>query len=230
MPTPDRRPRGQHRRARQGRRAPAEGSLLQRIQIMMKDWRQARQERAAGAAKPSASRSSANARGNWLDKSPLPRRHTLGLLILLPLWLILLAWQPSDELPATAAAPSGSLEVPLAMPVQAARTSDGQPQKPVKPVEQLPAGWQWLDHEIGGGETLFAVFRKYQLPGAELSRLVAIEGPDRPLTRLQSGKTVNILLDNNRRIQRVEIRSHDEPIYRYVRENEGFAQKEIPAS
>jgi cell envelope opacity-associated protein A len=94
-----------------------------------------------------------------------------------------------------------------------------------KPVEEKVNG-SWLQHEVQAGETLYSIFRKFELPGAELSRLIAIEGPDRPLTRLQSGKSVFILVDDSRRIQRVEIRSFGQVSYRYDRQGEGFALKE----
>ncbi|MHA6999993.1 LysM-like peptidoglycan-binding domain-containing protein [Aeromonas schubertii] len=226
MPTPDRRPRGQHRRARAGRQP--DSNLLQRVQLKIQEWKEARANAGArtDAARPKRSAGD-DGKKHLIVTGRLPRRHTIALALLVPLWLLLLAWQPSDELPAQNA-PSGSLAVPIAVPVQAQQTASGQPIQPKpKAVEKLPAGWNWLTHEVDAGETLFAVFRKFQLPGAELSRLVAIEGPDRPLTRLQAGKSVYVLLDADRRIQRVEIRDKGEPIYRYVRENEGFIQKEI---
>ncbi|ENY73489.1 LysM-like peptidoglycan-binding domain-containing protein [Aeromonas diversa] len=226
MPTPDRRPRGQHRRARAARQP--ESNLLQRIQLKIQDWKASR---AGAAERPEKHRqekpNNDTQRSRAATSGWLPRRHLIGLAVLIPLWLLILAWQPSAELPVQSA-PSGSLAVPIAVPVEAQQTAAGQPIQPKpKPVEQIPTGWRWLTHEIDGGETLFSVFRQFQLPGAELSRLVAIEGPDRPLTRLQTGKSVYILLDDTQRIQRVEIRDKGEPIYRYVRENEGFVQKEI---
>ncbi|MGL4480007.1 MAG: LysM-like peptidoglycan-binding domain-containing protein, partial [Aeromonas veronii] len=47
-----------------------------------------------------------------------------------------------------------------------------------------------------------------------------------PLTRLQSGRSIFILVDDTRRIQRVEIRSYGQAVYRYDRQGEGFALKE----
>ena len=44
--------------------------------------------------------------------------------------------------------------------------------------------------------------------------------------RLQSGKSVFILVDTSRRIQRVEVRSRSRVSYRYDRRGEGFALKE----
>jgi len=160
--------------------------------------------------------------GKFKLTSPLPRKHTIGLLVLVPIWLLLLAWEPAPAAPKVA--PSGSLEVPLAVPAQALTAGNGS-STAAKPVEEKVNG-TWLQHDVQAGETLYSIWRKFELPGAELSRLIAIEGPDRPLTRLQSGKSVFILIDDNRRIQRVEIRSYGQAIYRYDRQGEGFALKE----
>ncbi len=155
--------------------------------------------------------------------SPLPRKHTIGLLVLIPLWLLVLAWEPAPAAPTTA--PSGSLAVPLAVPAQALPVGPAGAPPAAKPAEEKVDG-TWLQHDVQAGETLYSIFRKFELPGAELSRLIAIEGPDRPLTRLQSGKSVFILVDTSRRIQRVEVRSLGQVSYRYDRQGEGFALKE----
>jgi cell envelope opacity-associated protein A len=164
--------------------------------------------------------------GKFKLTSPLPRKHTIGLLVLVPIWLLLLAWEPAPAAPK--AAPSGSLEVPLAVPAQALTVGNGvagSAPAAAKPVEEKVNG-TWLQHEVQAGETLYSIWRKFELPGAELSRLIAIEGPDRPLTRLQSGRAIFILVDDTRRIQRVEIRSYGQAVYRYDRQGEGFALKE----
>lgn len=160
--------------------------------------------------------------GKFKLTSPLPRKNTIGLLVLVPIWLLLLAWEPAPAVPKVA--PSGSLEVPLAVPAQVL-TAGNRSSAAAKPVEEKVNG-SWLQHDVQAGETLYSIWRKFELPGAELSRLIAIEGPDRPLTRLQSGKSLFILIDDNRRIQRVEIRSYGQAIYRYDRQGEGFALKE----
>jgi len=164
--------------------------------------------------------------GKFKLSSPLPRKNTIGLLILIPLWLLVLAWEPAPSAPK--AAPSGSLEVPLAVPAQALTVGSGaagSTPAAAKPVEEKVNG-TWLQHDVQAGETLYSIWRKFELPGAELSRLIAIEGPDRPLTRLQSGRSIFILVDDTRRIQRVEIRSYGQAVYRYDRQGEGFALKE----
>ncbi|MGY3930635.1 opacity-associated protein A [Aeromonas encheleia] len=222
MPTPDRRPRGHNRRAQQRRQDESQGSLLHRINAATLPLRQRLGQGMSGFGQ----RNKDTQKGSFKLTSPLPRKNTIGLLVLVPIWLLLLAWEPAPSAPRVA--PSGSLAVPLAVPTQAltvgSATSGGAVQA-AKPVEEKVNG-SWLQHDVQAGETLYSIFRKFELPGAELSRLIAIEGPDRPLTRLQSGKSVFILVDDSRRIQRVEIRSFGQVSYRYDRQGEGFALKE----
>lgn len=221
MPTPDRRPRGHNRRAQQRRQDESQGNLLHRINTATLPLRQRLGQGLSGlkSSKEPSTKS-------FKLASPLPRKHTIGLLVLIPLWLLVLAWEPAPAAPT--AAPSGSLAVPLAVPTQALTVGNGSAgSAPVaaKPVEEKVDG-TWLQHDVQAGETLYSIFRKFELPGAELSRLIAIEGPDRPLTRLQSGKSVFVLVDAGRRIQRVEVRSFGQVNYRYDRQGEGFALKE----
>lgn len=222
MPTPDRRPRGHNRRAQLRRQDESQGSLLHRLSAATLPLRQRLGQGMSGLGQRSKEAKS----GSFKLTSPLPRKNTIGLLVLVPIWLLLLIWEPTPSAPRVA--PSGSLAVPLAVPTQAltvGSAATGGAVQAAKPVEEKVDG-TWLQHDVQAGETLYSIFRKFELPGAELSRLIAIEGPDRPLTRLQSGKSVFILVDNSRRIQRVEIRSFGQANYRYDRQGEGFALKE----
>ncbi|PKQ71325.1 opacity-associated protein A [Aeromonas sobria] len=219
MPTPDRRPRGHNRRAQLRRQDESQGSLLHRINAVTLSLRQ---RFGQGMSSLGQRRQDAKA-GKFKLSSPLPRKNTIGLLILIPLWLLVLAWEPAPTAPQ--AAPSGSLDVPLAVPAQAL-TAGNATSAAAKPVVEEKVNGIWLQHEVKAGETLYSIWRKFELPGAELSRLIAIEGPDRPLTRLQSGRAIFILVDDTRRIQRVEIRSYGQAVYRYDRQGEGFALKE----
>ena len=211
MPTPDRRPRGHNRRAQQRRQDESQGTLLQRINAATLPLRQRLGQGMSGLGQ----RNKEPRTSSFKLASPLPRKHTIGLLVL--------AWEPAPAAPTTA--PSGSLAVPLAVPAQALTIGNAGELQAAKPVEEKVDG-TWLQHDVQAGETLYSIFRKFELPGAELSRLIAIEGPDRPLTRLQSGKSVFILVDTSRRIQRVEVRSLGQVSYRYDRQGEGFALKE----
>jgi uncharacterized protein len=221
VPTPDRRPRGHNRRA-QRHKDESQGSLLERINAASLPLRQQLGQTLGQLRNRDASRPKTDQGRKW--QTPLPRKHCIALLILVPVWLILLAWEPAPSAPQ--AAPSGVLSVPVAIPVQA-QNALRQPQNQAKvAVEPEPVNGKWLRHKVAAGETLFSLFRQFQLPGVELSRLIAIEGPDRPLTRMQTGKSLNILVGDDQRIQRVEIRDDFQVLYRYDRQGEGFALKE----
>jgi uncharacterized protein len=222
VPTPDRRPRGHNRRAQLRRQDESQGSLLQRISAATLPLRQRLGQGMSGLGQRNKKEAKT---GSFKLASPLPRKNTIGLLILVPIWLLLLVWEPAPSAPGVA--PSGSLAVPLAVPaLTVGSAATGGAVQAAKPVEEEKVDGSWLQHDVQAGETLYSIFRKFELPGAELSRLIAIEGPDRPLTRLQSGKSVFILVDSSRRIQRVEIRSFGQANYRYDRQGEGFALKE----
>lgn len=217
MLTPDRRTRGNHRRAQARRHDHTQNALLERIQAAVVAVRQRLSQR--------LHISSGEPQEAWFAKiqqrNPLPSLHTKGLLLLLPLWLLLLIWQPVSPVPK--AAPSGSLTVPISDMDRANSEPSPSASNTQTPAPTEPVNGNWLEHEIQNGETLYAIFRKFELPGSELSRLIAIEGPDRPLTRLQAGRALFILVDDKRQIQRVEIRSFGQAVYRYDRQGAGFA-------
>ena len=69
--------------------------------------------------------------------SPRPRKHTIGLLVLILLWLLVLAWEPPRRPDHGAVRLSGG---PLAVPAQALTVGNaGEPQA-AKPVEE-ESGW-----------------------------------------------------------------------------------------
>lgn len=221
MPTPDRRPRGHNRRT-QRHKDESQGSLLERINAASLPLRQQLGQTLGQLKNREAIRLKTGEGRKW--QTLLPRKHGIALLLLVPVWLILLAWKPAPSAPQ--AAPSGVLSVPVAIPVQT-QNEQRQPHNQAKAaVEPEPVSGKWLQHKVEAGETLFSLFRQFQLPGVELSRLIAIEGPDRPLTRMQTGKSLNILVGDDQRIQRVEIRDDFQVLYRYDRQGEGFALKE----
>ena len=85
-------------------------------------------------------------------------KYKLGLVILTPLWLALLVWQP---MPTEAVGPvTGSLS--LALEPTVTREID------------IPVGGKRLDHTMAQGETLAALFRQWKLPGSDLIALVRL--------------------------------------------------------
>ncbi|MCC4265926.1 hypothetical protein LL240_15920 [Oceanimonas baumannii] len=121
-----------------------------------------------------------------------PRLHRFALMILIPAWLILLGWQPE---PAAPGAPvTGSLTVPL---------SDAD-----KRVIDVPAGGKRIDHTLAPGETLSSLFRQWQLPGKELIALVRAEPSYKPLSRLQAGQQLTLVLNADGNLHYLEIRDN----------------------
>ena len=121
-----------------------------------------------------------------------PRPHRLGLLILIPAWLVLLGWQPVP--PAPDAPVTGSLTVPL---------SDAD-----KRIIDVPTGGKRLDHTLAPGETLSALFRSWQLPGQDLIALVRAEPSYKPLSRLQAGQQLTLVLNADGNLHYLEIRDN----------------------
>ncbi|AEY00865.1 hypothetical protein GU3_05540 [Oceanimonas sp. GK1] len=122
----------------------------------------------------------------------IPRRHRLALLILIPAWLVLLGWQPAP--PAPKAPVTGSLSVPL---------SDAD-----KRVIDVPAGGRRIDHTLASGETLSSLFRSWQLPGQELIALIRAEPSYQPLSRLQAGQQLTLVLTADGRLHYLEVRDN----------------------
>ncbi len=200
-------PRGHNRRAQQRRQDESQGSLLHRINAATLPLRQRIGQGMSGLGQ----RGQEAKTGKFKLASPLPRKHTIG------------AADPDPALVAGAGLGAGR---PRAQS-RAVRFAGGPhrrtgagPHRRQRHRRQCTGrsqtgrregGWHLAAARCASRRDPLPIFRKFELPGAELSRLIAIEGPDRPLTRLQSGRAVFILIDDTRRIQRVEIRSTVRP-------------------
>ncbi|PPL16692.1 hypothetical protein UN63_08160 [Oceanisphaera arctica] len=120
----------------------------------------------------------------------LPRIHKVGLLVLLPAWLLLLIWQPAPSPIATPV--TGSLSLPL--------SSAEKREIPV------PDGGKRLDHTLAQGETLAALFRQWQLPGHDLIALVRAEPSYKPLSNLRAGQDLTLVLNGDGQLHYLEVR------------------------
>ncbi|WP_417615515.1 LysM-like peptidoglycan-binding domain-containing protein [Oceanisphaera sp.] len=119
----------------------------------------------------------------------VPRIHKAGLCILIPLWLLLLAWQPAPKQAPTPV--SGSLSLSLAPAV-----SRDIP---------VPDGGKRIDHTLAQGETLAALFRQWQLPGTDLVALIRAEPSYRPLSNLRAGQDVTLVVNGDGRLHYLEV-------------------------
>ncbi|MGF1733403.1 LysM-like peptidoglycan-binding domain-containing protein [Photobacterium kasasachensis] len=137
----------------------------------------------------------------------LPLLHRRGLSVLLPVvgGLMLL---PVSE-PTSTSTPGQTERRELALDLGNNETSlppvgqRSEPQSPVRtavktpepaspasqpPVEKAPVEVEWQKYQVKQGETLANIFRDKSLPLTDLYAVAAIEGKDKPLSRIKAGQ------------------------------------------
>lgn len=128
--------------------------------------------------------------GRGLEKwRQMSGKHKLGLIILTPLWLMLLMWQPA--LKQEASPVTGSLSLVLEPTVT--RELD------------IPVAGKRVDHTLAQGETLAALFREWKLPGSDLIALVRAEPSYKPLSHLQAGQQLTLVLNEDGQLLYLEV-------------------------
>lgn len=128
--------------------------------------------------------------GRGLEKwRQMSGKHKLGLVILLPMWLVLFMWQPAAKLEAVPV--TGSLSLSLEPTV----TRD----------IVIPDGGKRIDHTMAAGETLAALFREWKLPGSDLIALVRAEPSYKPLSQLRDGQELTLVLNNDGQLHYLEV-------------------------
>lgn len=136
----------------------------------------------------------------------VPKIHKLGLLLLIPLWLALFAWQPVAK-PATAPV-SGSLSLSLA---------------PVAVREiPVPNGGKRIDHTLARGETLAALFRQWKLPGSDLIALIRAEPSYQPLSNLRVGQDMTAVINADGTLHYLEVNDHGRLLNAFRRMGQEF--------
>lgn len=139
-------------------------------------------------------------------------KYKLGLLILIPLWIALLAWQPS---PTEAVGPvTGSLSLALEPTV-------------TREIE-IPAGGKRLDHTMAQGETLAALFRQWKLPGSDLIALVRAEPSYKPLSQLRVGQQLTLVLNEDGQLHYLEVNDKGLLLNAFRRMGQEFAVVTTP--
>ncbi|GAA3537399.1 LysM-like peptidoglycan-binding domain-containing protein [Zobellella aerophila] len=151
--------------------------------------------------------------GRGLDAlARLPKGHRTGILLLLPLWLLLLLWQPAPAVPPVPV--SGALSVPLGTD-----HSDTLP---------IPEGGERLDHRVAQGETLSSLFRTLQLPGTDVIALVRAEPSYKPISNLRAGQNLILILNGQGQLHYLEIREQGLTISAFRRLGQEFALVNTP--
>lgn len=137
----------------------------------------------------------------------LPSLHRRALMVLLPVVGILVLLPASEQAPTATSGESERRELVLDLdkdqqtpppvgqrsepqsPVRSASTV-AKPASPAsKPqADKSPAEAQWHKYQVQQGETLANIFRDKSLPLTDLYAVAAIEGKDKPLSRIKAGQ------------------------------------------
>ncbi|ATG73088.1 hypothetical protein CGX12_17830 [Zobellella denitrificans] len=142
----------------------------------------------------------------------LPRTHRTGLMVLVPLWLLLLAWQPAPP------APQGPVTGSLTIALEPSLTRE----------IPVPEGGRRIDHTLGQGDTLAALFRQWQLPGQDLIALVRAEPSYKPLSNLRAGQDMTLVISADGRLHYLEIRDKGLTLNAFRRMGQDFTAVTTP--
>ncbi|WP_243454075.1 LysM-like peptidoglycan-binding domain-containing protein [Oceanisphaera pacifica] len=142
----------------------------------------------------------------------VPTLHKLGLLLLTPLWLGLLAWQPAAK------TPEAQISGRLTLSVAANETRE----------IPVPNGGQRLDHTLTQGETLAALFRQWQLPSRDLIALIRAEPSYQPLSNLKAGQDITAVINAKGELHYLEVNDHGRLLNAFRRMGQEFSLVTTP--
>ncbi len=126
----------------------------------------------------------------WMD--PLPAFHRRGIIIAAIVVLLAFLWpSPAPQQPQRPlnSYRSGESEVPLQAELTGQQPGNAKEQPTRAPADSQG---QWHDYQIASGQTLAQLFRDHNLPVNDVFAMAEVEGPNKPLSNLQTGQRVRI--------------------------------------
>ncbi|WED22117.1 lysine transporter LysM [Vibrio sp. JC009] len=149
----------------------------------------------------------------------LPNFHRRALMVLVPLFLILLV-VPFPE--------SGETSQPVAEPKPTERVtvsvntdSLSQQREEGKKVVNTKG---WKEYTVQSGDTLAKVFRSNQLPMTDLNALVAIEGLDKPLSKIKQGQLIRYKLTSEGNVDILQLEKQGTSVMFFRLSEGGFGR------
>ncbi|WP_434357153.1 LysM peptidoglycan-binding domain-containing protein [Parasalinivibrio latis] len=134
------------------------------------------------------------AKAQWQS---LPRFHRIGVASLSAAILILLLLPSSPPVPET-----GSTTERVSVAMDTSPLSD-------EPANSTTGGKssqaEWHNYEVQKGDTLANIFRRNDLPLHDLYAISAIEGSDKPLSRIQPGQLLRFKIAANGELDMLQI-------------------------
>ncbi len=148
----------------------------------------------------------------------LPKLHRRALGILIPVvFILLIIPAPSDD---AVSAPKPSNER-----VAIALNNQG-----LSEVSEEVAGAElsktnaWQSYTVKSGDTLANVFRANDLAMADLNKLVAIEGHDKPLSRIKQGQIVRFKLSKAGQLDILQLEKSGDSVMFFRLSDGGFGR------
>ncbi|WP_413113996.1 LysM-like peptidoglycan-binding domain-containing protein [Thaumasiovibrio sp. DFM-14] len=175
------------------------------------------------------------------ERIPLLHRRVLVILIPVVLILWLLPSKEQDVSPSTTERRQVSIALPeveskastlppvvVEQTIRPLQVEVATPSSPVvRQTETQPAPQQaevsteWRKHQIQQGETLAKIFRQRALPLSDLYAIAAIEGEDKPISRVRAGQILRFKQTDSGNVDVLQIeRGSQEPVM-YVRLADG---------
>ena len=101
-----------------------------------------------------------------------------------------------------------------------------QPEKTVKATSTQPASADWQRYQVKSGETLANIFRQHNLPLNDLYAVAAIEGDDKPLSRIKAGQWLRYRQTALGGLDALQIeRRNSEPVLFFRRSDGSFVRR-----
>lgn len=126
-------------------------------------------------------------KSHWLN---FPVLHRRALMVLVP-FVVILILIPAPEADVSDEIDSVSVSEPVRTEIEVNPTSLSEEGENKMSVTTTDA---WQEYTVQSGDTLAKVFRANDLSMADLNALIAIEGLDKPLSKIKAGQLVRFKL------------------------------------
>jgi uncharacterized protein len=161
---------------------------------------------------------------HWME--PLPFFHRRWVIIATTVFLLALLWPVSrDNTNLFFPVNTQPTDVPLQAQLQGNIDTLAPPTLATEMPPPPPQG-NWQNYQIQSGKTLAQLFRDNNLPVNAAFAMAQVEGSDKPLSNLQVGQEVKIMLDAQGGITALAIATTNSVIVLFTRQSDGSYRRE----
>ncbi|MGV2990009.1 LysM-like peptidoglycan-binding domain-containing protein [Vibrio sp. E150_011] len=147
----------------------------------------------------------------------LPLLHRRLLSVIVPIVVVLLLWPSYKTTSPIEPSPTNQR---VTVSVNAQSLSEQSAQKDLEQVTET----DWREYTVKKGDTLAQVFRKNQLPMADLNSLARVEGADKPLSRIKQGQLIRFKYSQEGQLDILQIEKGEQSIMFFRLSDGGFGR------